>query len=433
MALTDLQVRRAQPRDKAYKLGDGGGLYVYVSPTGHKSWRMKYQFARKEKRLVFGSYPEIGLAGARELRDDARRLLREHRDPALEAHKRKIAAHAAADATFEKLAMRWHEEQKTRWSVVNAKKVEQALKRDVFPTLGRLPLMEIDGPMVLTMLRAVEKRGAIDTAKRIRQHVSAVFQFATAEGVAAHDPAAGITKALKPTPRGGKQPALKSLEAAHKLLADMEATTSTVPTMLASRLLALTAVRPGIVRAAEWSEFEGIDWDDPDSAAPDAVWRVPPERMKLEQEDKSEEAFEHLVPLPPQAVEVLRAMRRLTGRSAYVFTSVRSFHSPMSENTIGYMYARNGYSGRHVPHGWRSTFSTVMNELAVKTRRPEDRAIIDGMLAHKPKGVSASEMAYNRALHSNRRQELAAEWADILLGGLAPAVDLLHPRDCRRD
>lgn len=428
MALTDLQVRRAQARDKAYKLSDGGGLYVYVSPTGHKSWRMKYQFARKEKRLVFGGYPEIGLARARELRDDARRLLREHRDPALEAHKRKIDAHAAAGATFEKFALLWHAAQTPRWSVVNARKVEQALRRDVFPTLGRMPLVQIDGPMVLKVLRAVEKRGAIDTAKRIRQHVSAVFQFAMAEGVVGHDPAAGIKKALAPTPPGGKQPALKSLAAARKLLADMETTTSTVPTKLASRLLAITAVRPGIVRAAEWTEFEGIDWADPDAPAEDALWRIPAERMKLEQEDKSADDFEHEVPLPPQAVDVLRAMRRLTGRSKYVFTSVRSFNSPMSENTIGYMYARNGYSGRHVPHGWRSTFSTVMNELAVKARRPEDRAIIDGMLAHKPKGVSASEMAYNRALHWERRCEIAREWAELIVTGLVAPASLMASR-----
>lgn len=119
--------------------------------------------------------------------------------------------------------------------------------------------------------------------------------------------------------------------------------------------------------------------------------------MKLELADKSDEAFEHVMPLQPQAVEVLRALHRLSGRWQYVVGGVRSARTPMSENTISYMYARNGYSGRHVPHGWRSTFSTIMNERAVKARRAEDRAIIDGMLAHKPKGVSATEMAYNRA------------------------------------
>lgn len=287
-----------------------------------------------------------------------------------------------------------------------------------------MPLVEIDGPMVLKVLRKVEKRGAIDTAKRIRQHVSAVFQFAMAEGVAGSDPAAGIVKALLPTPPGGKQPASRTMEEARRLLADMDQTTSSPSTKLASRLLALTAVRPGIVRLAEWAEFEGIDWTNPVTPMLDPLWRIPADKMKLDMADKSEEAFEHVVPLSAQAVDVLRTMRRLTGRADYVFTSVRSMRSPMSENTIGYMYARNGYSGRHVPHGWRSTFSTVMNERAVKERRTEDRAIIDGMLAHRPKGISASEMAYNRALHWDRRGEIAQEWADLITTGLQPATDL---------
>lgn len=127
-----------------------------------------------------------------------------------------------------------------------------------------------------------------------------------------------------------------------------------------------------------------------------------------------------------QAVEILHAVRRLTGRSAYLFTSIRSSRHPMSENTIGYMYARNGYSGRHVPHGWRATFSTIMNERAIRERRPDDRAIIDAMLAHKPKGMSGSEMAYNRALHMERRRELAGHWADMLIVNLRSADDLLN-------
>lgn len=312
---------------------------------GHKSWRLRYKFAGKEKRLLLGEYPEVSLARARELREDAKRLLRDHRDPAVEEHKRKIAAHAAAGATFEKYALLWHEVQKGRWSPVQIKKVEQALRRDVFPDLGRLPLAEIDGPMILKVLRKVEKRGAIDTAKRIRQYVSAVFQFAMTEGVVGTDPASGIKKGLLPTPPGGRQPAVRqpavrTLAEARKLLADMDASTSSPPTKLASRLLALTATRPGIVRAARWTEFEGIDWDDPDLSAPKALWRVPAGRMKLEQADKSDELFEHVMPLPSEAVGVLRAMHRLTGRVVYVFHAARSVRTPMSENTIGYMYAR---------------------------------------------------------------------------------------------
>ena len=429
MPLTDTQARKALPGEKPYKLADSAGLHLFVTTKGFKSWRLKYRFAGKEKLLVLGAYPEVSLKEARDRRDRARAELRDHKDPGVEERKREMAAHAAAGATFKVVAMRWYEAQCPRWSPVQRKKVIQALERDVFPSIGALPLIDIDGPMVLRMLRKVEARGAIDTAKRIRQHVSAVFGYGIAEGLAAHDPAAGIKRALKPTPTGGKQPALKDLAAARQLLADMDASTSGPMVKLASRLLALTAVRPGILRAAPWSEFEGINWSEPKAAAPAALWRIPAARMKLALENKADEAFEHVVPLPAQAVEVLRALRRLTGKFPFIVHSVRSTHQPMSENTLGYMYVRNGYSGRHVPHGWRSTFSTIMNEYAVEQRRPDDRAIIDGMLAHRAKGTSGSEMAYNRAAYMPRRRELAQVWADLLTADLLPANDLLDGQD----
>lgn len=429
MPLTDLQVRKALPRDKGYKLADSGGLYLFVTPVGARSWRMKYRYADKERVLTFGTYPQVSLSAARDQRDAAKLLLRDHRDPALEKRKRKMEAFAAAGATFEITAKRWHADQTARWSPLQATKVRQAFERDVYPIIGPLPLIEIDAPMVLRMLRKVEGRGAIDTAKRIRQHVSAVFGYAIAEGICAVDPAASIGRALKPIAKKGKQPAVRTIEAAREVLLVMEDTTSGPLTKLASRLLALTVVRPGVVRAAQWAEFEGIDWSNPAAIAPEAIWRVPAERMKLDMESKDDEAFEHVIPLPPQAVEILHAVRRLTGRSAYLFTSIRSSRHPMSENTIGYMYARNGYSGRHVPHGWRATFSTIMNERAIRERRPDDRAIIDAMLAHKPKGMSGSEMAYNRALHMERRRELAGQWADMLIVDLRSANDLLDGQE----
>ncbi|TPG09982.1 tyrosine-type recombinase/integrase [Sphingomonas oligophenolica] len=428
MALTDMQARKALPSERDYKLADSGGLHLFVTKKGHKSWRLKYRFAGKEKRLLLGPYPEVTLARARELRDDAKRMLRESLDPAMEAHKRKIAAYAAAGATLEKYALLWHEAQRGRWSAVHVKKVEQALRRDVFPQLGRLPLAHIDGPMILKALRQVERRGAIDTAKRIRQHISAIFQFAMAEGVVRSDPASSISKALLPTPVGGRQPAVRTLGDARALLAAMDASTSEPATKLASRLLALTVVRPGIVRAAQWEEFENIEWNNPGASAPDATWRIPAAKMKLELDDKTDQAFEHVVPLPKAAIAVLRQIRRLSGTYPYLFGSRRSPRHPMSENTISYMYARNGYAGRHVPHGWRSTFSTIMNERAVAERRLEDRQIIDGMLAHKPTGISGSEMAYNRAIYWDRRKQIAGEWATLLMEGQVPAVELLIPQ-----
>jgi hypothetical protein len=426
MPLTNIQIRGAQPRDKGFKLHDTLGLHIFVSPTGFKSWRFRYRYLGKEKQILLGSFPETTLAQARDLRDEARRLLREHRDPALEAHKRKLRAQAAARNTFDEFASRWHEAQKARWSPVQIKKVDQALRRDVLPDLGRLPLTDIDGPMVLQVLRKVEGRGAVETAKRIRQHISGVFEFAMAEGAIGFDPASGVKRALRPNPPAGRQPAVRTIEEARHVVASVDASTSDPSTKLASRLLALTATRPGVVRAAVWSEFEHIDWARPDRPSPDARWRVPAARMKLALEDKAKGAFEHEMPLAQAAVDVLHQVRRLTGRFQHVFAGVRSPRQPMSENALNYMYARNGWAKRHVPHGWRSTFSTVMNGQAVANRRPEDRAIIDGMLAHKPRGVSESEFAYNRAVHWERRREIAQEWADLLMSGLPPASSLLN-------
>lgn len=156
MPLTDPQCRNAEKQEKDYKLADGGGLYLYVTSKGAKSWRLKYRFAGKEKRLVFGRYPELKLADARIRRDDARRLLRDHKDPAAEEHKRKMAAYGSAGATMEKIGRQWHEAQKPRWSPKYATKLIQALERDVFPVLGALHLADIDGPMILHMLRKVE-------------------------------------------------------------------------------------------------------------------------------------------------------------------------------------------------------------------------------------------------------------------------------------
>lgn len=430
MPLTDTQARKAAPRDKDYKLADSGGLYLFVTAKGFKSWRLKYRFNGKEKRLIIGPYPDVPLAAARDERDEARRLLREDKDPLAERQKRKAAAVAAAGNTFEVVAKRWHEAQLGRWSVVHATKVREALERDVYPEFGRLPLTDINAPTVLAMLRKVEKRGAIDTSKRIRQHVSAVFAYGIAEGLCSADPAGMfLLKALRPTPIGGSQPGLSDVEEIRKLHATIDASTGGPMTKLASRLLALTFVRPGLVPTARWEEFEGIDWDAPNGIndAPEPVWRVSAARMKLEQENKEDEAFEHLAPLPPQAVDVLRAVHRLTGRFPYLFHSNRSTHQPMSNNTIGYRYNRCGYKDRHVPHGWRTSFSTIMNERAAEAgKRKELQPIIDAMLSHRPRGISAAEFAYNRAQYMPVRWQLAREWADLTMEGLAPAAALLE-------
>ncbi len=343
MPLTDSQCRSAKKQVKDYKLADGGGLYLYVTSKGTKSWRLKYRFAGKEKRLVFGRYPDLKLADARVRREEARRLLREHRDPAVEEHKKKMAAHASAGATMEKIGRQWHETQKSRWSPKYARKLIQALERDVFPNLGTLPLADIDGPMILQMLRKIERRGSIDTAKRVREYVSAVFVYAISEGLVPHDPAAVVGKALRPIVGRRKQPAITDLSELIKLQRTIDESTANPATKLGSRLLALTAVRAAVLCEARWGEFEEIDWSDPEKPAPEAVWRIPAARMKLELNDKSEDAFEHDVPLARETVATLRALYRLTGKIDLLFPSVRSTRRPMSTNAMEQLYRREGY------------------------------------------------------------------------------------------
>lgn len=423
--LTDAQIRKAKGTGKDYKLTDAQGLYLFVTKAGFRSWRLKYRFAGKERRLVIGGYPEVSLAEAREQREIARRQLREHRDPKIEREKTRAAAEADAAVTFEGTARAWHGTQLPRWSGDYGALVLRSLERDIFPSLGAIPLKDVTSPMVLAVLRKIEARGAIETARRIRQHVSAIFVYGISESTVSVDPAATLAKALKPVPRTVKQPSITDLEELRKFIRTMEACDRTGPIVkLASRFLALTVVRPGVLRQTPWGEFEGVDWDGTAIGPQRPLWRIPAERMKLDVHRKGDATFEHVVPLSHQAVDVLRAIRRITGRMPMVFPNGWSSHRPMSENAIRAAYIRLGYGGTHVPHGWRASFSTLMNERARKARRNE-RDIIDLMLAHVPEGTSGSEGAYNRAAYMERRREIAQEWADMILPGAPGANDLI--------
>lgn len=422
--LTELAIKNAKPRDKDYKLADAEGLHLYVTKTGHRSWRLKYRFAGKERRLILGAWPELSLRAARDRKAEARKLLREGRDPGIEAAKLRIERAVASANTFEALARGWFVLQEGRWTPVHARDVISSLEKDVFPWVGKLPITEIEEPMVLSVLRKIEKRGAIETAHRIRQRMSAVFVHAIAEGVGSRDPAAIVTKALKPVPRSRKRPALVTLASLHDMLRKTECAPASPLTKLASRFLALTAQRPGMIRALPWSEIENVDWQN-EGPSPDALWRVPAQRMKLILDLKSDDSFEHLIPLSTQAVDVLRAAYALTGRGPLVFPGNRIARNPMSENTLSYFYNRCGYQGRHVPHGWRASFSTIMNEWALRNGTPADRYVIDLILAHVPDGVSGSEGAYNRAAFLDRRRELLSMWATMLFEGFPDPTKML--------
>lgn len=407
--LSDTQIRTAKPREKSYKIFDAHQLFLMVTPSGGKLWRLNYKYDGKPKSLALGSYPLVTLAQAREKRDEARRSLAEGMDPVV-AKKLKLEANIEASrTTFEKVAREWHGINCPQWAKRHADDIMRSLERDIFPSIGSLPIAAITPPKLLEVLRSIEARSAIETAKRIRQRISAVYTFAIASGLADSDPSEKVGGALKPLPKKGRQPAITNLSALNLLLMTVDEDNARPVTRLALRLIALTAVRPGEIRGAEWSEFEGLDGEHP-------LWRIPAARMKGDRDRKDEVGGEHLVPLAPESVAVLRAAQKVSGGGKLVFPSTRHFHRPMSENALGYLLNRAGYHGRHVPHGFRAAFSTIMNEWAIKHGRPTDRAVIDLMLAHIP--MNKIENAYNRAAYMERRRELAQIWASMLTPGL---------------
>ena len=387
--LSNAAVKAARPRSRAYKMFDERGLFLFVTPGGLRSWRLKYRIEGREKLLCLGQWPDLQLLDARDCAEDARALILQGVDPSGTARPgRQIR-------TFESVAREWHSLQAERWTARHAADVLDSLVRDVFSNIGALPIGAIAAPAVLQVLRDVERRGSIETARRIRQRISAVFAFAIAEGLVETDPAAIVGKALRPAPPARRQPALIQLDQARELLAACDRAGGPPVVRLASRFLALTAVRMGALIGASWDEIEQLDGDAP-------LWRIPAARMKLKKARKADAANDHLVPLSPQAIAILRAVREI----GY---DTRSPIFPIRPAAIGALYARAGYAGRHVPHGWRATFSTILNE-----RFPEQRAAIDLALAHTLKRESESEGAYNRAQLLDQRNQVMVSWAQLL-------------------
>jgi integrase len=338
-------------------------------------------------------------------------MLNDGRDPSAQKKLDKAIQRCDAEATFAVVAKEWFDLVSTMWATAHANEVWRTLKRDVMPHIGGLPITAIDAPTVLGVLRLIEKRGAVETAKRHRQRMSAIFVYAISTGRATSDPAAVVHGALAPLHKG-RRPALTTVAAVRKLLTDVCETPGRPHIKLGLRLLAITAVRPGTLAATPWSEWDDLDEDDP-------VWRIPASRMKLKLERKNDDLYDHLVPLPRQAMEIIALLRRLTGRSEYVFPNPRRPTQPMSLNAMGYFLNRADYYEKHVPHGFRASFSSIMNE-----RYPQDRHVIDLMLAHTPK--DKVEAAYNRALHIVRRKELAQIYADLVLEGVPSLEEFIN-------
>jgi integrase len=384
MALTDTTIRNTKPGERPVKLFDGGGLYLLVSPNGSRWWRLKYRFDGKERGLSFGVYPDVPLKLARERRDEARKLIANGIDPSAQRQSEKVAkAH-----TFEAVAREWLERQKRKLAEVTYMKATWMLEAFVFPELGARAIGEITASDLLEVLRKIEERGKHETAHRTKQVCGRIFRYAIATGRAKHDIAADLRGALAPVVSVNR-PAITEPARIAELLRAIYGYEGQPVTMCALKLAPLTFVRPGELRAAEWSEF------DLDAAE----WRIPAARMKMREP--------HLVPLSHQAVELLRELQPLTGSGRYVFPSTRTSQRPMSEGTVNAALRRLGYTKEDMTgHGFRALASTCLNE---QGWHPD---LIELQLAHAERNKVRA--AYNRAQRLAERRKMMQAWADYL-------------------
>ena len=378
------------------KYSDGDGLYLHVK-AGGKYWRMAYRFAGKQKTLALGIYPDVSLAQARKLTARAREDLAADIDPGMTRRITKAALKHATSNTLEAVALEFLDKQQELWSTTHASKWMGGLKLHVFPSLGRLPLPNITAPMVMDVLRRVEKAGTHDTAHRLRQTVGQVFRYGIQTGRCERDPVADLRGALKPVITKHYAAILEPRQAGG-LMRAIDTYEGTIHTRVALALSALLFQRPGNIRHLQWG------WIDLERA----MLTIPAQDMKRTKAGKIN-GRPHLVPLAHQAIELLKQIQPITGNGLYVFPSVRSASRPMSENTINAAFRRMGYTREDMTaHGFRAMARTLLAE-QLPDISPE---VVEAQLAHQKSGPLG--MAYDRAEYMVQRVHLMQTWADYL-------------------
>ena len=396
MPLTDIAVKKAKPILKAYRLADTGGLFLFVTPAGGKSWRWKYLVDGKQKLMTFGLYPDVSLAQARELRDAARRQKNKGVDPMAERKTVKLVRRVASENSFATVGKAWFTQWKGDRNARHADYTLRRLETNVFPEIGARPVSDIQTLELVAMTKKIAARGALDIAKRSFQTCSQIFRYAIAHGLATRNPAADIKPSDILVTRQKNNHARIDAKELPELLHHIEAYQGAATTRLAIKLMALTFVRTSELIGAHWAEF---DFES-------AQWRIPAHRMKMK--------TEHIVPLAPQAVEVLRTLKIVSGHSKLLFPGERDHEKPMSNNTILSALKRMGYQGRMTGHGFRGVASTVLHEQGFEHEH------IELQLAHtERKSVSA---AYNHAKYLDQRRALMNHWANYLQAGLGGQV-----------
>ena len=389
--LTDAALKRAKPTLKPQRIFDGGGLYVEISPAGGKLWRLKYRFGWKEKRLALGKYTEISLADERERRDAARKLLANRIDPSEHRKAGDVASAERAANSFEVVARAWHSQRVAsgEWVTAHADKILTRLERDIFPWVGARPIAEIKPLEMLKTIRRIEARGARETAHRAFENCGCVFRYAITEEIVDSNPLRDLRRALLPA-KAKNRAAITDPAAVGALLRAIDGYQGAFVTKCALEIAPIVFVRPGELRNAEWSE---IDMGR-------GVWTIPAGKMKMR--------MDHMVPLATQALDILRDLHPLTGRSKYVFPGARSDKRPMSNNAVLAALRRMGFTSEEMSgHGFRAMARTILDEvLGVRVD------FIEHQLAHAVKDPNGR--AYNRTAHLAERKKMMQQWADYL-------------------
>ncbi|MGJ7221193.1 tyrosine-type recombinase/integrase [Morganella morganii] len=399
MTLTARQVETAKPKEKSYKLFDGGGLYLEVTTKGSRYWRMKYRFGGKEKRLAFGVFPTVTLAEAREMRNQAKKVLAAGGDPGEVKKEEKAIQKLSTGNTFEAIAREWHKSKADRWSLRYRDEIIDTFEKDVFPYIGKRPIAEIKPLELLETLRRMEKRGALEKMRKVRQRCGEVYRYAIITGRAEYNPAPDLATALTP-PKKQHFPFLTAEELPY-FLKDLAGYTGSVITKTATKIILLTAVRTQELRFARWQD---IDLEK-------GIWEIPAEVMKMKRP--------HVVPLSKQVIELFNSLKPLSGHYELVFIGRNDHRKPISKESVNQVIELLGYKGRLTGHGFRHTMSTILHEKGYNS------AWIETQLAHIDK--NAIRGTYNHAQYMDGRREMMqwyADYMDELEGSLDNVVNV---------
>lgn len=380
--LAEVAVRQSRGKDRPYKLSDGGGLYILIKPDNAKYWRLKFRLHGKEKTLALGVYPGVSMAEARREAVKAKEYIRQGIDPVI---RRKQERQSNIANSFRNIAKEWHDKQKGSWTHDHAERVWRTLEVDVFPVIGDMPIKNIQTLDCLSAIRAIEERGALDVASRVKQRISSVFRYAIQTARCEYNPADQLQGVLK-TRKVTHMPSLPA-DALPEFFKRLESYQGYVTTKLALNLLVHTFVRPGEIHGARWQEFNFEKKE----------WRIPAGRMKMNEE--------HIVPLSDQAIAILNELEPITGKLELLFPGIRNNSKPMSENTLTFaIRKRLGFDV--TSHGFRATASTVLNEIGF---RPD---VIERQLAHAERNKVRA--AYNRSQYLPERREMMEWWGNYL-------------------